>query len=87
MATPRNYSLETPTSRSKLDARKKPYWQRLGPGLSLGYRRNEGAGTWSIRAADGKGGEWLKKFGVADDIEKADGKNILSYKQAAHAAS
>jgi hypothetical protein len=87
MATPRNYSLETPTSRSKLDARKKPYWQRLGPGLSLGYRRNEGVGTWSIRAADGKGGEWLKKFGVADDIEKADGTYILSYKQAAHAAS
>ncbi|OKO70872.1 hypothetical protein [Bradyrhizobium sp. AS23.2] len=82
MAKPRNYSLETPTARLKLDIRKKPHWQRLGPGLSLGYRRNEGAGTWSIRAADGQGGEWLKKFGVADDFDKADGKAIFNYGQA-----
>ena len=50
---------------------------RLGPGLSLGYRRNEGGGTWSIIAADGRGREWLKKFGVADDHEPADGKRVL----------
>ncbi|MCP3471342.1 site-specific integrase [Bradyrhizobium sp. CCGUVB1N3] len=82
MAKPRNYSLESPTARLKLAIQKKPHWQRLGPGLSLGYRRNEGAGTWSIRAADGQGGEWLKKFGVADDFDKPDAKTIFNYGQA-----
>lgn len=86
MAKPRKSSLETPTARLKLPIQKKPHWLRLGPGLSLGYRRNAGVGTWSIRAADGRGGEWLKRFGVADDFEPADGKAILSYSQAIDAA-
>jgi integrase len=61
---------------------KKPYWQRLGPGLSLGYRRNDHAGSWSIRAADGAGGEWLKRIGTADDYERANGSDVLSYEEA-----
>jgi integrase len=86
MPKPRKSSLETPTARLRLPVQKKPHWLRLGPGLSLGYRRNEGPGTWSIRASDGHGGEWLKKFGVADDFEPADGKHILSYSHAIGAA-
>jgi integrase len=86
MPKPRKLSLETPTARLRLPIQKKPHWLRLGPGLSLGYRRNESAGTWSIRATDGHGGEWLKKFGVADDHEPADGKQVLSYTQAIDAA-
>jgi hypothetical protein len=31
--------------------RKKPYFTPIGRGLSLG-------GTWVMRAADGKGGNW-----------------------------
>ena len=34
--------------------------------MELGYRRNEGTGTWSVIAADGKGGNWVKKFGLAE---------------------
>jgi hypothetical protein len=86
MPNPRKLSLETPTSRLRLPIQKKPNWLRLGPGLSLGYRRNEGSGTWSIRATDGHGGEWLKKFGVADDHEPADGKRVLNYTMAIDAA-
>lgn len=86
MPKPRNSSLETPTARLRLPIQKRPHWQRLGPGLSLGYRRNEGTGTWSIRASDGHGGEWLKRFGIADDYENADGKGILDYSQAITAA-
>jgi integrase len=73
---------ETATGRQKLDVRKKPHWLRLGPGLSLGYRRNHGAGTWSVRASNGAQGEWLKRFGVADDFEPADGRRVLDYTQA-----
>jgi hypothetical protein len=78
---------ETASSRLKLPVQKKPHWQRLGTGLSLGYRRNQGAGTWSIRAADGDGGEWLEKFGTADDHEPADGKRVFSYDQAVSEAA
>ena len=74
--------LESHTGRLKLSIQKKPHWLRLGAGLTLGYRRNQGPGTWSLRAADGAGGEWLKKIAVADDYEAADGKRVLSYDQA-----
>jgi integrase len=82
MPKPRKLSLETSTGRLRLAIRKKPYRSRLGPGLSLGYRRNEGPGTWSVIAADGRGQEWLKKIGVADDHDPANGKEILNYTQA-----
>jgi integrase len=82
MPKPRKINLETSTARRKLAIQKKPYRSRLGPGLSLGYRRNEGAGTWSVIAADGRGQEWLKKIGVADDHDPANGKEILNYTQA-----
>jgi hypothetical protein len=77
-------SFETATARLRLPIKenKKPYWERLGPGLSLGYRRNDHAGSWSIRAADGAGGEWLKRIGTADDYEAANDSDVLSYEQA-----
>jgi integrase len=77
-------SLESASARLKLPIKenKKPYWERLGPGLSLGYRRNDHAGSWSIRAADGAGGEWLKRIGTADDYEPANGRDVLSHEQA-----
>src|SRR5215471_15531829 len=77
-------SLESATARLRLPfkANKKPYWERLGPGLSLGYRRNDHAGSWSIRAADGAGGEWLKRIGTADDYEAANGKDVFNFEQA-----
>jgi integrase len=82
MPKPRKINLETPTARRKLAIQKKPYRSRLGPGLSLAYRRNQGPGTWAILAADGRGQEYLQKIGVADDHEPANGKDILNYTQA-----
>lgn len=82
MPKARKINLETSTARSRLTVQKKPYRSRLGPGLSLGYRRNEGPGTWSVIGADGHGQEWLKKIGVADDHDPANGKEILNYTQA-----
>src|SRR5438309_8083973 len=49
MPKPRAAKLETATARRRLAPRKKPYWTRLSPGIALGYRRNAGAGTWSVR--------------------------------------
>jgi hypothetical protein len=66
----------------KCPIRKKPYFETIAPGIALGYRRNQGAGAWLVRAADGKGGNWIKGFAVADDFEAADGKAVLSYAEA-----
>ena len=58
----------------------------VAPGISLGYRRNAGPGAWNVRAADGKGGNWIKSFAIADDHEDADGANVLTFWQAADKA-
>jgi integrase len=78
---PRNAKLESATARRKLAVRKKPYYVRLSPGIALGYRRNAGAGTWTVRVAD-SGVEWTKKIALADDLEGASPPHVLSYWQA-----
>jgi integrase len=77
--------LETATARRKLVVRKKPYWTTISRGIHLGYRRNQTAGTWSVRVADG-GTEWIKRIAVADDLEAASPPAVLNYWQAIDAA-
>jgi integrase len=78
----RKASLETRTARLKLPVARKPMFIRIGPGLSLGYRRNQVAGTWVLRVADGKGGAITRAIGTADDFTDADGVSVLNYWQA-----
>src|SRR5215813_5554154 len=85
MPKPRAAKLETPTARRKLAVRKKPYWTTISPGIHLGYRRNQGGGTWSVRVAD-SGAEWIKKIALADDLEVASPPHVLSFWQAVDAA-
>ena len=70
-------SLENRTNRLKLTVRKKPYTALIAPNISIAYRRNEGAGTWSVKC---KG--WLKRFALADDYEDANGDSVMTYWQA-----
>ena len=74
--------LETRTARLKLPVQKKPHYTALAPKIALGYRRNQSAGTWVVRVADGHGGHWTKGFAVADDHEDADGDHVLNFWQA-----
>jgi integrase len=75
--------LENRTARLKLPVRKKPYhFTALARGIALGYRRNQGAGTWVVRASDRRGGMWTKAFAIADDHEAADGEHVLDWWQA-----
>jgi integrase len=78
----RKASLETRSARLKLPVARKPVFIRIAPGLSLGYRRNQVAGTWVLRTADGKGGARTKAIGFADDYEDANGATVLDYWQA-----
>ena len=78
----RRAGLETRTARLKLPVARKPLFLRIGPSLSLGYRRNQVAGTWVLRIADGKGGAITRAIGTADDFTDADGATVLNFWQA-----
>ena len=75
-------NLESRTARLKLPVAKKPIFAKIGDGIGLGYRRNQTAGTWIVRAADGNGANWTKAFATADDFEDADGEKMLNFWQA-----
>jgi integrase len=79
-------TIETKTARLRLEVRWKPYWMRLSGGISLGYRRTDEVGTWSVRLADGKGGNSVKRIAAADDVKRADGREVMSFAQAREAA-
>ena len=84
---PRASRLETRTARLKLPVRQKPHsFTVVSPGISVGYRRNVGAGTWVLRASDGHGSSWTRRIGTADDYEEADAASILSWWEAIDAA-
>jgi integrase len=74
--------LETRAARLKLPVAKKPVFAKIGLRVGLGYRRNQTAGTWVLRVADGRGGNWTKAIANADDFEEADGNNTLDFWQA-----
>src|SRR5215218_7416739 len=61
---------------------KKPRFESLGDGISLGYRRNHGAGTWVARRSDGRGGSSQDRIGLADNYEAADGELVFTFAQA-----
>jgi integrase len=75
----RSPDLETRTARLKLAVRKKPYSVSIARGIRLAYRRNQGAGVWSLQKSDGASSSWLQKFADADDHEEANGSTILDY--------
>jgi integrase len=81
MPRPRAPKLENPTSRRKLPVRKKPYFVAISPGVFLGYCRNEGHCKWSVRVVRGRA-EWTDRFATTDDLEPANGRDVLNYWQA-----
>ena len=84
---PRASRLENRTSRLKLEPREKPYdFTPLGSGISLGYRRNRSGGVWVVRVADGRGGNWTRRVGAADDHEDSDGVHVFDWWQAQDAS-
>jgi integrase len=82
MRRTRAVKLETRTARLKLPPAKKPIFIKVGLRTGLGYRRTQTAGTWVVRVADGKGGNWTKAFAVADDLDDANGNTTLDFWQA-----
>ncbi len=80
-------ALESRSARLRLKIRRKPYpGPTLARGISLMYRRNRSGGTWVLKASNGHGAYWTKGFGLADDFEDSDGKDVLTFYQAQDAA-
>jgi hypothetical protein len=76
-------ALATRSARAKLPARTKVYVVRIIQGYRLGYRKNATTcGSWSAIGATGDGDAWVKKIGLADDTQDADGRLVLSFDQA-----
>ena len=75
-------NLESRSARLKLPVAKKPVFTKISDGVGLGYRRNRTAGTWIVRAANGRGANWTKAFARADDFEEANGGTTLNFWQA-----
>jgi integrase len=78
----RNTKLETRSARLKLTKGVR-YWQPIGKGLALGYRRTkEGYGTWCARLMLSPNKYALRALEAADDQQDADGVTVLDYFQA-----
>lgn len=74
-------------ARARLTPRDKPYWRGLSEGVHLGYRCGQRKGTWVARYMCPERRAYITSaLGEADDILDADGREILSYKQAFDAA-
>jgi integrase len=81
--TVRDTNLEKAAARVRLEPRRKPYWRVLESGLHLGYRRTkEGGGSWVARRFIGEGKYKEHVFGVADDLQSADGVTVLTFSDA-----
>lgn len=78
--------MDTRSARSRLQARKAPYWTLMGPGRWIGYTKpvRGGAGTWHARYFNGEAQQKFResRLGVADDYDEADSQVILTYLQA-----
>ena len=82
----RNAKLETRKARLKLPIGSKRYWQNIGRGLALGYRRGKKGGTWYARFELGDNKYAIKSIGYSDDHNDADGDKVLDYFQAQNEA-
>jgi len=86
--TVQDTKIGTREARSRLPARRKPYWRSVQAGLAIGYRRPvgrsgrpAGAGAWIMRTwMDGAYRE--RVIGTADDFADDDGTVVLSFAQA-----
>ncbi|OGA59955.1 MAG: hypothetical protein A3G81_25960 [Betaproteobacteria bacterium RIFCSPLOWO2_12_FULL_65_14] len=82
----KNYNLGSKTARLKLEARRKPYYQQIAPGVTLGYlRRDPPPGAWQMRELV-EGDYKYRTLGTADDVSTADGRDTLTHAQAVRLA-
>jgi integrase len=80
--TLRDPRLDSRTSRRSLTQAHDPYWKSIDGGMHVGYRKGKHKASWLARYRGDDGRYHKVVLGVADDIQDADGLNILSFSQA-----
>lgn len=66
--------IHKPEYRATLDPQDRPYFQRIGPGLHVGYRKGKTKASWVIRWKEKRGYRSLTVKGIApDDIDTVRG--------------
>jgi integrase len=80
--TVRNAKLDTRSARTKLSARREPYWTVLSQGCALGYRKGAKGGTWIARFRDDSGRQHYEALGPADDARDPDGLTVFAFADA-----
>lgn len=78
----RNARLNTRSARTRLEARREPYWTVISEGCALGYRRGAKGGYWIAKFRDEFGQRRYDAIGAADDARDPDGVSALSFAQA-----
>ena len=78
----RNARLNTRSARTRLEARREPYWTVISEGCALGYRRGAKGGYWIAKFRDELGQRRYESIGAADDARDPDGLSVLSFAQA-----
>jgi integrase len=78
----RHAKLETRSARTKLPARRAPYFVKVAEGLRLGYYRGDGSGTWIGRRYLGTHQYETTAIGIADDTTAADNVTVFDFWQA-----
>jgi integrase len=84
--TLRDAKLDTRSARSRLAARREPYWRSISDGLAIGYRKGAKGGTWISRHYTPETGRRFSALGAADDVVDADGVHVFAFGQAQEAA-
>ena len=76
--------LDSCSAREKLKPRGAPYWAEAGAKVDLGYRRlKAGVGSWAMRRYVEETRTYVATtFARADDLDEADGVDILNYHEA-----
>jgi integrase len=77
-----NSNLHSRAARAGLKVRGKPHYTIIGKGLHLGYRKGKRGGTWVVRRYAGNSSYVVETIARADDIEDADGLDVLDFWQA-----
>jgi hypothetical protein len=77
------FRIETPEQRACLDPRDKPYFQRIAPGLHIGYRKGKYSSAWVLRWKEERSYRTRTiKNAVPDDIDAGHCVRVISFKEA-----
>ncbi len=81
------FDISTQEARARLDVRDKPYYQVVGKGLHVGYRKGKTRSAWVIRWRDREHYKSLTiKDAVPDDRQIYKGARIMSFHEALEVA-